>query len=393
MKDSKKLEFFKEALKKAKEGDLFNYDIWLRECGADPNKMNLKHFERYFWANPDNVIGNEKIFEKIAVYIGHFLKNKSGVYHIAIIGVKGSGKTLFLRILKDFIDDVEPNMSKNVDIVSLEKYLSSEPDKDFGIRSKNVRIHFIDNCEKVKGIIKIFLNIRNIKGEGVYISTWTPESWLRYKNGIKDILPLNEEIILQSLEHNYRNFFRSLIWSITLPEKLKTESFLEGNIYASPSFIDLGDFEDPNGAMNLFLYYTLGNPLLTIKMLFNSVKKTFLSREEEVTKEIIKETAREMDLHRNTHIKIRLTKQHLQLLSNILHETNGKGIRPMQLVEIFKLDKSTISYHLKLLKELEVIEDNKIGKSTFYKVKENLIPFIQSKILNVIYLKKESAKE
>ena len=89
MKESKNLEVFREALKRAKEGDLFNYDNWLKSNGVNPRTLNYRYFYDHFRANPDKMVGNEKILEKIAQYIGNFLKDNTGVYNIHIIGIKG----------------------------------------------------------------------------------------------------------------------------------------------------------------------------------------------------------------------------------------------------------------------------------------------------------------
>ena len=81
----------------------------------------------------------------------------------------------------------------------------------------------------------------------------------------------------------------------------------------------------------------------------------------------------------------KISNQHLTILLRLLQEKVEEGTRPMELVKEFTLDKSTIAYHLKELMDEEkgkdLIKVTRIGKSSYYKIKENLIPFIQQKII------------
>lgn len=394
MKDSEKFEIFRDTLKKAKEGELFNYDKWLRERDVDSNKIKLKHFENYFWRNPSKMIGNDKIVEKIAGYIGLFLKEKTGLYHIAVIGVKGSGKTLLLRILRKFTNDVEPNLGNRVDIIDREEYFSQEIIiHPAARRKKGNNVQFIDNCEKVKYSKRVLENIKNFHEDGVYITSWTPEKWIKLKADINEILPIEEEIVIYPIENNYDKFLDIAIKSIMLNASLN--DYIEhGDPYVFPKFIDEISFvnnpPDHIPYIKLFFKFTWGNPLITIKLLLACIKKTFVSREELITEKIISESARELGLQ-NLHDRliIRLSDQHLLILLKMLQEISIEGIRPSFLVEKFSLDKSTISYHLKRLKELDILKDEQIGKSKFYYFNEILIPFIQTRILKKYYLKSE----
>jgi len=125
-------------------------------------------------------------------------------------------------------------------------------------------------------------------------------------------------------------------------------------------------------------------------LLLACIKNTFLLREEVISEKIIVETARELGLQNlNTRFNIYLSDQHLLILLKMLQERSVEGIRPSFLIEKFNLNKSTISYHLKKLKELDILKDEKIGKSKYFSFNQILIPFIQTKILNKYYLKTE----
>jgi len=392
MKDSKNLEIFKEALKRAKEGDLFNYDNWLKTNGVNPRTLNLKYFNDHFKANPDKMVGNEKVLEKIANYIGHFLKEDTGIYHIPIIGIKGSGKTLLIRVLDNFTNNYKSNLGRSIDIIGEKNFLLQfNNTKQTRNPSHKDRIYFIDNCEKVNSIQTILENILKLKGDGLYITSWTPESWLYYRDEINNILPISEEISVLPLKwardasavyfNDYFLFLENLIHSIIIPEILIKKVGMQEYLY--PNFIDAKFFDEV--ILDYFYKYTKGIPAITIQLLLNCIERTFLQKKKIIDKNIIDETLNDMELYYLDAIMDELTELQLQILSTIIQKTNifNKGVRPMQLVKEFSLDKSTISYHLKNLKDINeygFLEGVKIGKSKFYKVKEVAIPFIELKI-------------
>jgi len=392
MKDSKNLEVFKEALKRAKEGDLFNYDNWLKTNGVNPRTLNLKFFNDHFRANPDKMVGNQEVLEKIANYIGHFLKENTGVYHIPIIGIKGSGKTLLIRVLDNFTNNYKSNLGRSIDIVG-EKNLLLQLNNKKQTRnpSHKDRIYFIDNCEKVDSIQPILENLLKLKGDGLYITSWTPESWFYYRDKISDILPISEEISLMPLKYAYSAntiifndyfiFLENAILSIMNQEFMIKKMSKQESLY--PDFIDAKFFDEV--LIDSFYKYTKGIPGITIQLLLNCIERTFLQKKERIDENIIDETLLDMELYYLDAIVDELTELQLQILSTMIQKTNiyNKGVRPMQLVKEFSLDKSTISYHLKNLKDINeygFLEGVKIGKSKFYKVKEAAIPFIELKI-------------
>ncbi len=392
MKNSKNLEVFKEALKRAKEGDLFNYDNWLKTNGVNPSTLNLKYFKSHFWANPDKMVGNEKVLEKIAQYIGHFLKENTGIYHFPIIGIKGSGKTLLLRVLDSFTNNYKSNLGRTIDIIGKKDFLLKLNNaKQTRNPSQKDKIYFIDNCEKVDSIQTILENLLKLKGDGIYVTSWTPESWIYYREEISRILPISEEISVLPLNwaqsagtvvfNDYYLFLENIIHSTMNPEIFKEKGYRE--IY--PNFITPSFFDTV--LIDYFYKYTKGIPGITIQLLLNCIERTFLQKKQRIDRMIIEETLLDMELYYLGPIMDELTELQMQILSTMIQKTNifSKGIRPMELVKEFSLDKSTISYHLKNLKVLGadqygLMEVLKIGKSKFYKVKENIIPFIELKI-------------
>ena len=389
MKNSKNLEVFKEALKRAKEGDLFNYDNWLKTNGVNPNTLNLKFFGDHFRANPDKMVGNEKVLEKIAQYIGHFLKENTGIYHFPIIGIKGSGKTLLLRVLDNFTNNYKSNLGRAIDIIGKKDFLLKLSNtKQTRNPSQKEKIYFIDNCEKVDSIQTLLENLLKLKGDGVYVTSWTPESWIYYREEIKKILPVSEEIPVLPLKwardasgvyfNDYLIFLENIILSTMNQEFMIKKMKIQESLY--PDFFDAKFFDEV--LIDYFYKYTKGIPGITIQLLLNCIERTFLQKKQRIDKMIIEETLVDMELYFLDDFIDHLTEIQMQILSIMIQKTNvfSKGIRPMQLAKEFSLDKSTISYHLSNLKTDGLIEDLKIGKSKFYKVKEHIIPFIELKI-------------
>jgi len=389
MKDSKNLEVFKEALKRAKEGDLFNYDNWLKTNGVNPSTLNVKYFENHFRANPGKMVGNEKVLEKIAQYIGHFLKENTGIYHFPIIGIKGSGKTLLLRVLDNFTNNYKSNLGRAIDIIGKKDFLLKLSNtKQTRNPSQKDKIYFIDNCEKVDSIQTLLENLLKLKGDGVYVTSWTPESWIYYREEIKKILPVSEERLVLPLKwardasgvyfNDYFLFLEKIILSTMNQEFMIKKMKIQESLY--PDFIDTKFFDEV--LIDYFYKYTKGIPGITIQLLLNCIERTFLQKKQRIDEMIIEETLVDMELYFLDDFIDHLTEIQMQILSIMVQKTNvfSKGIRPMQLAKEFSLDKSTISYHLSNLKTDGLIEDLKIGKSKFYKVKEHIIPFIELKI-------------
>lgn len=382
---SKKLRIFEETLKKAKEGELFNYDFWLKENGVNPIEVNLKHFERFFWKNPDDMAGNDKIIERVAKIVGLFLKDRKGIYHVPIIGVTGSGKTLLLNVIETFTKKIESNITDRVDVIGARNYLLQEINPEHLITSQQRDvIHFIDNCEKAQNIKTILENVLKLKGEGVYFTSWTPECWVQYSEEINEIFTATDEIIIFPIEEvNYYMFITYCFNSTMYPELLKPEN---GYPLIYPEFID--EKFAVNRLSTIFYVYTKGIPLISINLLIKCFEKTFLTDEKKMDETIISEVASEMGLKDLDERLNKLSELHSQILFKILIKTANKGKRPMELVKDFNLDKSTISYHLNTISEFELLEVQKLGKSKYYKIRENLIPFIQLEFLKKLNLKK-----
>jgi DNA-binding transcriptional ArsR family regulator len=68
------------------------------------------------------------------------------------------------------------------------------------------------------------------------------------------------------------------------------------------------------------------------------------------------------------------------ILRHILLSYDRRGTRPSKLVDLLDRDKSTISYHLRMLSEQEIIKSDKQGRQVFYKLRDAAKPFVQIRI-------------
>lgn len=367
MKDSKKLNLFKETLKKAKEGELYNYDRWLKNKGLNPRKLTLKHVGDFFRRNPDLIIGHEENIELIAEKVGEVIKEREKSIHIPIIGVDGSGKSLFLKIIDDFLRHDGSNLSRfmNNDILNS---LVERDIKDFTpdiISSTKPALTIIDECETFNDLSIILKKLSEGLAPSVYITSWTPEGWLYNKDVIMDTLPFSKIIKFEPIqdEKTHFKFLENIFKALSLDDK------------EYPQFYDLK-------MLNTTIFnYSSGIPNVCIDFLIKSLEETFRQDKEVIDLQVLLKVAETSRLELLREKLSALSPQHYIIFKRLLYNRVKEGTRPIDLLEDLDLDKSTISYHLNNLADKNFMEMKKIGKYAYYRVKEYVIPFIQIKLM------------
>jgi len=367
----KKEDIFNENLKKAKDGNLYNYDNWLNENGIQPDRLNRDRFDKFFWSNAELMINNEREIEIIAKYIGSFLRDKLKSHHIPIIGVKGSGKTLIMNVIQKFISS--SGIGCNYQRLYAPK-LESNILKPFSMTEKKHDVLFIDQCNEAKEIIKIIKKIVESNGNGVYITFWSPESWNEYKLEIEELLPISQELYLLPIKKGEISIFIERIFRAVAMDG-RGEKFY-------PDFVKSDELNNSKFIERIY-NCTKGVPLLIIKLIVGYFEQTFLKKKNTLYMDVLQSTLNNLGLCSLSNYIDGLSTQHLRILETILLENSKQGARPIELVEKHNLDKSTISYHLNVLKDKGILKKEKIGKSSHYKIKKNLIPLIQLKIMGV----------
>lgn len=371
MKDSKKIKKFMEGLKKGKMSAESVFAEWLENYGIAFKKFNEESIREEFHNNPDRMVGNEEQIEKIGTVIGHYLRRKNAIYHIPIIGVKGSGKTLLIIATLELAGTIE-ELEKPKGILApifIWKDIGSR-EKLFSIISEKVDIIAIDPCEGSHEIVPLLIKLSKKIKKGILITSWTPEWWQYLHEKIEDIFPNSTPIIIKPLRLNEKSTeflsFMEAVYKIIFKD-LKTRNAFEVLCYEN----HYGDFH----------MYSAGIPSIALKLLFETLNSTFRYKRTQIDGGMVIEAVENLELF-NLLGEWDISTQHKEILKQTLLHENEKGIRPMDLVKEIKLSKSTISYHLsKLTKDFKILENETIGKSSYYRIKKNLVPIFQLKIL------------
>jgi len=370
----KKEDLFKETLKKARDGNLYNYDQWLMKNGIKPERLNIDIFNIFFGTYTELMINNEKEIEVIAKYIGFFLRNRNQLYHIPIIGVKGSGKTLLMIVIRRFLATSGTGCNY---LCENAPELERKFQKQSAIAIEN-DILLIDQCNEAKNIVKVIEKRVETNGNALYLTFWTPESWMNNKLEIEETLPISKELYLSTIKkEDISTFIERVFYAMS-------HSRSEENPY--PDFFDPNLLKE-NEFISKIKDCTWGIPLIIIKLIIECFEQTFLKKKEVLDLEVVNLSLDNLGLCKLSNDMDELSAQHLKILEIILLENSKKGARPIELVEKYKQDKSTISYHLNVLKDKGILDKEKIGKSSHYIIKENLIPFIQLKLMEGISIK------
>jgi predicted transcriptional regulator len=397
--EKEKLLKFKQALKKGKDGIPDNLEAWLESYGIDFKNLSLNFIQNNFLENPQYMIGNEKNIEIVGEYIGLFLRNRRAFYHIPIIGITGSGKSLLIRSLQNIIlqsgEDIKFRMydASKFFIDDNENLLYDEQE----LTTEKQDVIFIDSCEQDKDIFDSLKLLSGKMGNAVYITAWTPEKFDFWSQDIEYTFPFSQKIILSpmdnknfELEFQYSpgllNDFGRLVWNINKVISLKNAKDRDNfrNIFGDDRF----ELE-----RDLFKI-SLGIPSVLIKLFITSIRETFLKRREKLERKIIVDVARKMGIISIGKKLKKLSPPQLRLIETIILFSSEEGINPTKLAKTLSLDISTISYYLNPLKAEQILESTQTGRKISYKIKENLIPFIQLKLLKEFnYLKLNNGGE
>jgi len=369
MTELEKFKRFKEALEKGKLGKIESFEFWLESNGLNPEKTSYNYITNYFLKNPYNIVNFEKEIEIIAEFIGFYLNNKENAYHLPILGVSGSGKTILLAAIHTFLN----NLDEKVDVKFLEASLFGEIIKDeeeeqYLFRVTDELLHdapdivIIDSCEKDKNIDYSLKKIHNSLKKGVFITSWSPERWISFQDLIEEFLATSKEIIVEPLK---RDEIRELIvevFKIISEKKIKPPAEISDPIFE----------------------FSWGVPGTAIKLFLVSLKEAFLKQKKFIDQESVELAAKKMGIYDIAEKLSNLTDQQLLILKQILMSYDERGIRPKQLINVLNRDKATISYHLQSLRSEGLLEVDKIGRVSFYRIKDELKPFVQLKIMEEV---------
>jgi DNA-binding transcriptional ArsR family regulator len=361
MRKLEKIKRFEEAFERGRKGKVKSFELWLKEVGLDPEKFSYSSISEYFFNHPEITSNREEELTEIAEFIGYFTRERSGLYHLPVIGVSGSGKTQFLVTVTYFLEQIGSELKAKIynaaefgDVFEDTEephlfYILDELDKEAP------DIILIDSCEKDRDIVESISRIsRKLKG-GVIITAWTPEFWFYRRDAVDEVLPITKEILLAPLSQGSTTELVNIIMEYVGGEKLSKE------------------------ALATLYQYSRGIPRVVITLLIAAFREAFLKQKDNLDEESLHSAAKVLGLGIDEKLK-ELSEQRLTILKHILLTEDKRGKRPTELVEILNLNKATVSYHLQSLMSESLLKSERFGRSIFYKIRDEIKPFVQLRV-------------
>jgi DNA-binding transcriptional ArsR family regulator len=361
--DSDRLDRFKEAFERGEQGQVNDYHQWLQERGFNPDRATDKDWvAEYFRENPEAAANHDEQIESAAEYIG-FFSRKGGCRHLPVIGVSGIGKTLFLHTVRHAI--AELSLDIPVEFVDADAFSEKTEDDRFKLRALEDRlmendqtIVLVDNCDQDKEIIESLRSIGETSEDVLVLSAWSPEWWRHHYADVETALPVTDEVRLEEFSDRdmaaaVRTVFAALSDSKTTPDE---------------------------GFIDEIVSWSQGVPRIAVALVYRSLEEAFRS-DQGLDEEVVAAAAEKMGLDGLEEEVYGLPESRLRILTQILLDTDQRGTQPSHLVENLHKDKSTVSYHLRELRDAEIVESERSGRMAFYSIREPAKPIVQSRVI------------
>jgi predicted transcriptional regulator len=362
MVDSNKRHRFEEAFERGQRGDISNYEAWLQDQCIHPDRVTADFVADYFREHPEDAANHDDQLEEVAEFLG-FFSRREGPYHIPVVGATGIGKTQFLATIQHMLDQLDVGLSYHRYSAARfkEDTEGGEPYWDevlTELRDLEKAVILVDDCDDDKAIAHSLETISSRVEDVFVITTWSPERWNMCKDEINDTLTVSQEVELRPLR------------------EAATVAALDATIEAfSTGPVDL------SASLYQRIYeYSFGIPGLFHRLLRETLKETFLNDMGLGDVAAVNAAAQTLNLVDAKERVYDLSDKQLLILKHVLLSRHPQGRRPSELVELLDRDKSTISYHLQNLTDDTLLEKEKAGRSTFYRVYETLKPLVQRRI-------------
>lgn len=361
MEETGKINRFKEAFERGQRGDVGSFDVWLKEHGFAPKRVNRDYLTDYFRSHPDEAVDHQEEIDAIAEYVG-FASQHDGTYHLPVVGATGVGKTQLLHTISHLLSQIE--LDADVQILDATTF-GEKGDRQFNLLELTEELSqlddavlLVDNCGADKRIGYSLEELNQTVDNGLIVSVWEPEAWRRDHDTVDETLPITQEVHLEPFDET------------TMVTALAT--FF--------GIVSQNDYRPSEGYLKKLSKYSYGIPLLGILLTVESLREAFL-KEMEVDDEAAVESATEkLDLVAAQELVYDLSDTKLTILKHLLLSYDSRGTRPSRLVDILDRDKSTISYHLRTLSDENIVNSDKEGRQVFYRVREELKPLLQIRI-------------
>lgn len=358
---SGKINRFEEAFERGRKGRADSFKAWLEGNGFEPEKFTPGFLTEFFKEHPGEAENREELLEEIGGYAGLFSRNQEGEFHLPVTGVSGIGKTHLAVTLEHLTERADADASPEV--YSAEFFSEEESDQyiyDVANRLSELGRAFviIDNCERDRRIVRSLEKITDSMSNYLLVTLWSPERWGVERDKVEEVTSTSKELRIEPLQRKESTrMLRKLIEEASKDTPEIEEKFY-GNVYKRGQ----------------------GIPYLMIKLLLESFREAFFKNLEGGTPKSAALAAERMNL-KNADERLKdLSTQQLMILKHILLTPDERGVNPGTLVEVLNRDKSTVSYHLKVLSSRDIIRSEKYGRHVYYRIEEGLKPSVQLKL-------------
>ena len=360
---SDRLDRFRQAFERGEQGEVNDYREWLQERGFRPERVTDEDWvAEYFRDNPDLSANHDRQLESAAEYIG-FFSRKGGCRHLPVVGVSGIGKTLFLHTVQHAVGELPVDIP--VEFVDAGTLDEETEDNRFRLRSLEDRLYendqtvvLVDNCRQDRDVVRSLESIGDAAGDVLVLSAWSPEWWHHHCNDVDAVLPVTDEIHLEEF----------------------SEDDMSAAVNAVFSALSGGQVVPDRDYVEEVVSWSHGVPRIAVAVVYRSLEEAFRSGKA-VDGDAVVAAAEKLGLEGIEEEVYSIPESRLTVLTRMLLDTDERGMQPSKLVDLLNRDKSTVSYHLRELRDAGIVESERSGRRAFYSIREPVKPVLQGRVV------------
>lgn len=183
---------------------------WLENQGFPNYLLNYNLTKKYLFHNLEYLALDLDLIAKLGKSVGYFINNQDDPIHISLVGVKGSGKTLYLNTILSLIKEIEDNLKVNY--IDWQNVDNPEKLDEILNDSQLYNILLFDSCEKRKDFFNIFSSKENYFKNKLIISSWAVDTFFYNNDEILNLFPnINTYYINSLTEKNAESLLDILV--------------------------------------------------------------------------------------------------------------------------------------------------------------------------------------